>query len=278
MSLAQMLLIHETCALPCNVLTGRFLMSHAHTPNTATWRAPGKMSVIFSAHRVAAFLFLVQSVCMWGAFFVLAPSINWPASIDLPASEMLPLLLEKFPFVMSGYSLYLLHALVLIPLAVVLHSALGLSGPLGSTAVVFGVLAGLAKSLGIVRWIFMMPGLAASWVAPDASVATQAAISVIYEAFNAYAGGLGEVMGVGFFAGLWTLILSVALLDRGQTVLGFMGLAAAALLFVSLGSVLGIEMPILLTVSGIFWQLWTAALALWMGRSTGFLMAHNETG
>lgn len=224
---------------------------------------------VSAAARAAAILLMTQFCAMWGTFFVLAPSIDWPASLGLPASEMLPLLLEQFGFVFSGYTLYLIHAVLLVPVAVALHVALGLGGVLGGTATAFGVLAGIAKTLGIVRWLFLMPALAAAWVAPETTEAARAAISVIFNAFNAYAGGVGELMGVGLFAGIWTMLLSIALLRRGARVVGLFGLVAAAGLFTTLPSVLGLESAILLTLSGIVWQFWTAALAVSLWRGAG---------
>jgi len=217
------------------------------------------------AARAAALLLNAQFLCMWGAFFVLAPSIDWPASLDLPAAEMLPLLLDRFAAVFTGYSLYLAHAILLIPAAVAIHIALDLRGAMGGTATAFGALAGFAKMFGIVRWLFVMPALAAAWVAPDTSEGARAAISVTFDALNAHAGGVGELIGVGLFAGIWTVLLSISLLRRGWRATGLFGLAAAAGLFTTLPSVVGIESPILLTLSGIVWQIWTAtlAIALW---------------
>ena len=221
------------------------------------------------AARAAALLLSGQFLCMWGAFFVLAPSIDWPASPDLPAAETLPLLLDQFAAVFTGYSLYLVHAILLIPAAVALHIALGLRGPMGGTATAFGALAGFAKMFGIVRWLFVMPALAAAWVAPDTSEGARAAISVTFDALNAYAGEVGELIGVGLFAGIWTVLLSVSLLRRGWRATGLFGLAAAAGLFTTLLSIIGIENPILLTLSGIVWQIWTATLAVALWREAG---------
>lgn len=231
-----------------------------------------------SLHRTAAGLLLVQFACMWGAFFVLAPAIDWPASLGLPASAMLPLLLERFGAVFTGYALYLVHALTLVPLAVVLAAALRMGPTLGRVAIALGVLAGAAKALGIVRWLFLMPALATAYVAPEASEATRDAISVVFDAFNAYAGGVGELLGVGLFAGMWTVLLSLALLrlDGAARWIGFAGLPAALLLFSTLPSVLGIESPVLLTVSGIAWQFWTLALAVWLWRSARAATPNGE--
>ena len=233
------------------------------TPSTRIRTAGGNAS----PRRAAAALLLAQFACMWGAFFVLAPTIDWPASLDLPASAMLPLVLERSGAVSLGYGLYLAHALLLVPAAVAVHTALGRDDVLGRSAMTLGILAGAAKALGIVRWLFLMPVLAAAYVAPGATEAARAAISVVFDAFNAYAGGVGELLGVGLFAGLWTVLLSRMLLRHGARWLGWSGLGAAALLFTTLLSLVGIESPLLLTGSGILWQAWTAALAVWLWRA-----------
>lgn len=246
----------------------------ATSPLYAPQAASGQPDATLPPYRLAAFLLLAQFVCMWTAFFILMPAINWPASLDEAPSVILPLILDQAGPVFAGYSSYLFHALILIPLAVLLPLTLRMSRTMGSLVIVLGVLAGLAKALGIVRWIFLMPGLTMAYVDPAASEATKAAIEVTYDAFNAYAGGVGELLGVGFFAGVWTVLISVSLLrlGRGAQILGYAGLVAAFGLLSTLPSVVGIESPVLLTLSGIIWQLWTAALAIWhlrAGRAAG---------
>jgi hypothetical protein len=213
-----------------------------------------------------AALLLFQFATMWGAFFILAPAINWPASLDEPPAIILPLILDQSVAVFAGYLSYLIHALALIPLAILLRDALRLDGAIGRAVVTLGVLAGFAKALGICRWLFLMPALAAAYTDPAASPATKDAIAVVYEAFNAYAGGVGELMGVGLFAGVWTIVISIATLRLGWTVIGYAGFGAAALLLSTLLSVVGIESPIMLTLSGILWQFWTLALAITIWR------------
>lgn len=211
-------------------------------------------------------LLLLQFVTMWTAFFILAPAINWPASLDDPPSVMLPMILDQSTAVFAGYLSYLIHALALIPLAILLRDTLRLDGAMGRMVVALGVLAGFAKAFGIVRWLFLMPWLAAAYTDPSATPATQAAIEVVYGAFNAYAGGVGELLGVGFFAGVWTIVISVAVLRIGWTWIGYAGFGAAALLFSTLLSVVGIESPLMLTLSGILWQFWTLAFAITIWR------------
>lgn len=219
--------------------------------------------------RLAGGLLAAQFACMWGAFFILSSAINWPASLDEPPAVILPLILEQAGPVFSGYLLYFLHAVLLIPLAVLLRHTLCMSPVMGGVAVALGVLAGFAKMLGIIRWLVLMPGLALAWADPATGEAGRAATAALFNAFNAYAGGVGELMGVGLFAGLWTILLSVALLrlGGGARLLGLTGFAAAALLFTTLPAVVNLTPPVLLTLSGIAWQLWTLALAVWHVRS-----------
>lgn len=219
-----------------------------------------------ATRRAVSVLLIGQFAAMWGAFFILAPAIDWPASLDLPPEVMLPLIQDQSAAVFKGYLSYLVHALLLIPIAALMPRALGLEVGRGRVSMLLGGLAGFAKALGITRWIFLMPGLAVAFNAPDASVATRTAIAAVYQAFNAYAGGVGEILGVGLFAGLWTAVLSAALISSGARVLGGAGLVSALMLFSTLPSVVGFEAPILLTLSGIVWQFWTLALAIHLWR------------
>lgn len=215
----------------------------------------------------ASILLLFQFAAMWAAFFILSPAINWPASLDEPPAVIFPLILYRSGAVFAGYLSYLVHALALIPLAILLRDSLKLDGAMGAMVVTLGVLAGFAKALGISRWLFLMPGLAASYTDPSVTAAEQAALAVVYDAFNAYAGGVGELMGVGLFAGGWTIAISTTLVRQGNRVLGYAGFTAATLLMSTLLSVAGFASPLMLTLSGIFWQFRTLALAIVIWRN-----------
>jgi len=212
------------------------------------------------ARRATGLLLLVQFALMWTAFAILATAIDWPQSLGDPASVALPRLLDNAGAVALGYGAYLLSALAMIPLAVMLRDTLGMGTTLGRLAVAFGTIAGLAKALGIIRWHVLMPGLAQTWA--DGDPATRAAVAVAYEAFNAYAGGIGEVLGVALFSVLWTLTLAVALHRAGARTLAWVAAVSAVLLLVTIADRFGIDMGPVLTISGIFWQLVLAAIGI----------------
>jgi hypothetical protein len=210
-------------------------------------------------------LLILEFAVMLAAFLILSQAISWPASLDLPAREILPLVLDKAESIFAGYLSCFLNALILIPIAVLPGHTLRMSPVLGALVMVFGLAAGFARLLGIIRWIVLMPGLAAAYADPAASGPVRDAVAAVYEAFNAYAGGVGEFLGVALFTGIFTILVSVALQRLGGAArwLALGGYLAAALLFVTLLSVVGVEMPILLTVSGFCWHVWAAALGIW---------------
>jgi hypothetical protein len=219
-----------------------------------------------SLNRAAGLLLLVQFALMWTAFGILATAIDWPQSLGDPASVALPRILQNAGAVALGYGAYLLSALAMIPLAVMLRDTLGMGTTLGRLAVAFGTIAGLAKALGIIRWHVLMPGLAERYASGDA--ATQAAVTVVYEAFNAYAGGIGEVFGVALFSALWTLTLAVALYRAGARILAWVATLSAVLLLVTIADRFGIDMGPVLTISGILWQFVLAAIGIRHLRAT----------
>jgi len=62
------------------------------------------------------------------------------------------------------------------------------------------------------------------------------------------------------------VLLSVALIRKGAPLLAWAGVASAVPPFSTLLSVVGIASPLMLTLSGILWQFWTLALAIWLIR------------
>ncbi len=74
-------------------------------------------------------LLVLEPVLMYAAFFVLSSSINWPASLDEPASVNLPLVTQERGAVILGYGVYLAYSLLILPLSVMLYFTLKGRGP-----------------------------------------------------------------------------------------------------------------------------------------------------
>lgn len=211
-------------------------------------------------------IIIVQSLVMLIPIVVLGGAIGWPASLDEPAAVVLPLIREQRGAVAAGYFAYLLASVLIIPMALLLHRLLdGQAGALLAVAAAFGALAGVLKGLGIVRWLVLMPALADTYVDPATSATTRETVTVMYDAFNRYAGGVGENLGVMLFAGLFTVLLAAAIMRSPDLPrwLGPTGLATGALTVAGIAEVFGVEPGgLYLTAAGTIWQVWFVALAV----------------
>jgi hypothetical protein len=207
-----------------------------------------------SAGRIAFLLLAAQFALIWATFFILSGAIGWPASLRDPAAITLPRLLEHRGAVLAGYGCYLAAALLMVPAVAALNARFGLRGQLGGLALALAAIAASAKTIGIGRWLFAMPGLAAAQALPGAD---QASVALLFQALNDYAGGIGEVVGVGIASGALTLLLAFAVgRDRGRPAraLGaFAGLSGLALL-ATVPAGFGVPLGPVLTVSNTAWQ------------------------
>ncbi len=240
----------------------------AVTGTNAETRETGRIGL----YEWTALLLILEPILMYAAFFILSSSIDWPASLDEPASVNLPLIIEQRGAVILGYGSYLLYSLLILPLAVMLYFALKdrEASPLLAVAAAVGVISALARSLGIVRWLFLMPALADIYLDPASSEATREAVTVTYTAFNEYAGGVGEILGVGLTGALWVGLTSIALLrsERFPSWLGLLGLLAAILLLPGVLAIAGLDVgPLFAVVGGNALLIWMIALAVVLFRS-----------
>lgn len=215
------------------------------------------------AGRLAALFLLVQAGLILTTYQVLSSAINWPASLDDPAAITLPRLIVQAGPVMLGYGCYLASALLIIPATAALNLRLGLRGTMGTLALSLATFSAMAKAIGICRWLFAMPGLAQAFVAPGAD---QTTIALVFETLNAYAGGIGEIIGVGLVSGVWTLVIGLAVW-RDRTSLArplaiFLILSGLGL-FLTIPSGFGVELGPVLTLSNFAWQFSLIGLGLW---------------
>ncbi len=182
------------------------------------------------AARTLAALLLLQPTLFAVPMVVLGAAIGWPGSLRLPAGEILPLIHSNAATVQLGYWAYLLVSLAMVPLAFALRAwfiAHGQPAWPHDALAFLGATAGILKTLGIVRWLAAMPTLATLHAAP---AAPRAEIELAFTALNAYAGAVGELLGVQLASGLWMLGAGLALTRAGMVWPG-RALALAGLLF-----------------------------------------------
>lgn len=236
------------------------------TPNDTATAATRQINSVSICRQAAVFL-IIEVLLIFAPLIILGTAINWPASIDEPASINLPLILEKYGAMMTGYSIYLIYSLLFWPMTYLTGRAVVAGDTLNSifrVATGFAALSVLARALGIVRWLLAMPVLARMYTDPAASDETRESISMVYEMLNAYAGGVGELLGVSLFAAIW-LVLICILIVRSRIWpgwLGVFGLVAAASLLLNLLEMFGIDMGPMISVSETLQHLWMLATAI----------------
>ncbi len=227
---------------------------------------------VWDVRRSAGLLLLIEALLLFAPMAILGSAINWPASLSEPASVVLPAIFAEAGAVRLGYTIYLLYSVLFWPLAYLTARVVaggGELGPLLRIAVGFAALSTLARCLGIIRWLVVMPALATMYVDPSLGVQTREMITVVYDALNLYGGSIGEVLGVNLFAALWLVLVAVAILRSTALPrwLGLFGLVAAGMLFAAMIEMFGVDIGGLITVTTAGIQLWFLAAGVVLLRS-----------
>ncbi|MBI5941805.1 MAG: DUF4386 domain-containing protein [Caulobacterales bacterium] len=137
-------------------------------------------------------------------------------------------------------------------------------------ATLAGAGSALVQAIGLLRWPFVVPGLAATALDPAADPAARSAAVVVFGALNQFAGvALGEHLGQTLLAA-WTFALAVAVL-RGRLApapFGWLGLALVPLWILGQSELLATVVPGFLVVEAtpiafMGWQVWLLTLGLW---------------
>lgn len=131
-----------------------------------------------------------------------------------------------------------------------------------SLAAGVGVLAGLVQALGLLRWVMLVPVLAANYVAPGATDLDRALAVSGFEIANAYLGmGVGEHMGY-FFTALFTATVAVLIWHRWR-VLAWIALPLALGVAAGMAEPFGVPLAGLInTIAFSIWPLWALALGV----------------
>jgi len=198
----------------------------------------------FTIQQVTGGLFIVATVAFMVAATVLSATFDWPDILREPADVVLP------EFAAGGASLvwtwfavawtYAILAvpILLLPIALGRRTdvALRLATWAGAASVMFAL-------VGFLRWVFVVPPLADSYVNGDG--ATQTAVAAAWTAQHQYGGALlGEHLGQLLAIG-WSVTVSIIILRSGilPAWAGWLGLVASVLYLVNQGDILATAIP-----------------------------------
>jgi hypothetical protein len=230
--------------------------------------APRLAPIDLTSARPLAVLLVATALLAFAPVIVMGPAFGWPASLSRPAAEQLVAIHAHADAVTLGYGLYLLYSVLLAPALIGLAAAVAgrLDRPLAATVVAFAALGTLARSIGILRWLTVMPVLADRHASADAS--DRATAELVFDAITRYGGGIGEVLGVSLFTALALGVLAVG---------GFRNAAAPRLLVAGtfgMALVIGaLAMPVFggpevvpVAIAVTMLSTWLVACAVWVWR------------
>lgn len=220
-------------------------------------------------HRSAGSLAIFHALLFLLPFAVLGAAIGWPANLDMPAAHNLPLMLSQSAPIKLGYSVYLLYSLLFFPVILLISRAIAGKDELPlvlKLAVGFALLSTLARCLGIVRWLTVMPVLATQYQAADA--AGQSVIATVYTAFNTYAGGVGEILGVFLLSATSVALLASALWSRIDVPrwISLMAWATALGLFFLSLELFGLDLSAFIAPFSVLYMVWMVCLGVYLIR------------
>jgi hypothetical protein len=217
-------------------------------------------------NRITGLFLILVPLAFNAVFFALGSSFRYPEILREPSADILTAFAAGGAGLVTLWYLFAATALLAVPLALLLYGVFREEHPqLALAAAITGVISGLVQAFGLLRWVFLVPGLAAIFTSPAADPATGAAAVVVFEAAHQYLGvAIGEHLGY-LFTGAWTILLSVMMFKSSifRPWLGVVGIVAA------LGVAVGMLEPagwsgagVVNAISYIVWSLWLCAMGV----------------
>lgn len=219
--------------------------------------------------RVTGWLFAVGAVTFAVAATILSSTFEWPDILREPPEVVLPAFVAGgTSLVWTWFAVAWTYAILLVPI-LLLPAALGRrEDPVLRAATFVGASSVLLSLIGFLRWVFVVPALADSYVAGDPT--TVAAVAAAWTAQHQFGGALlGEHLGQLLVIG-WSITVSVVILRSGVLArwVGWAGLVASVLYLSGQGDILATAVPSFPVwdlgglLGSTLWGLWVLALGV----------------
>ncbi len=221
----------------------------------------------YTDRRLAGTLLILVPIVFTACFTLLQMQFEYPDILRQPTADILAKFQAGGTSLVVVWYVLTLSAVFLIPIALLLHRILAAHDDSTTlrVATAFGIIAGVAQTLGFLRWPFLVPHLTSTYFAPETSEAQRAATVVVFESFHRYAGmAVGEHLGY-LSTSLWTIGIALLMWRSPQfgRLFGLTGVAFA------LGIATGLLEPAGVTfvgpinaISYIAWALWLIAVGI----------------
>jgi hypothetical protein len=219
--------------------------------------------------RMTGALFVGSSLAFAGAATVLSSTFDWPDVLREPADVVLPgVVAGGTSLVWTWFATAWTYALLAVPI-LLLPAVLGRrNDPVLRAATYLGATSVVLSVIGFLRWVFVVPPLADSYVTGDGT--TRAAVSAAWTAQHQFGGALlgehlGQLLAIGWSVTVCGIILRTRVLPRWLAVTG---LVVSTVYLLNQGDVLATAVPgfPVWDLAGLLgstgWGLWVAALGV----------------
>jgi len=219
--------------------------------------------------RTTGSLFVLGALAFAGAATALSSTFDWPDILREPADVVLPAFVAGGTgLVWTWFATAWTYAALVVPI-LLLPTVLGRrNDPALVAATYVGATSVVLSLIGFLRWVFVVPPLAESYVAGDET--TRAAVDAAWTAQHQFGGALlGEHLGQ-LLVIAWSLTLSVIIV-RSRVLprwLGVAGLVVSGVYLLNQGDILATSVPgfPVWDLAGLLgstgWGLWVAALGV----------------
>ena len=192
-------------------------------------------------------------------FFSLARAFEYPDILRQPTDTILKKFSEGGRRLVMLWYAFGLTSLGAIPLALLFQQVFPEQPQLAAASAIIGVIGGLVQVMGLFRWTFLVPSLAAQYNAPDASHATRDSVAVTFNAFHQYIGvAVGEHLGY-LFTGSWTILIGIMMINSPlfTPLLGVIGILSAVGILSGMAEPFGWKPAGMINaMSYIAWSIW----------------------
>lgn len=193
---------------------------------------------------VTGSLFIASTVAFMIAATVLSMTFDWPDILREPADVVLPeFAAGGASLVWTWFAVAWTYAVLAVPI-LLLPTALARRGDAALRVATFlGAASVLLALIGFLRWVFVVPALADSYLNGDEG--TRSAVAAAWTAQHQYGGALlgehlGQLLAIGWSATVSVIILRSHVMPAWA---GWLGLVASALYFVNQGDILATAVP-----------------------------------
>jgi hypothetical protein len=219
--------------------------------------------------RLTGWLLVIGAVAFAVAATMLSSTFEWPDILREPPEVVLAAFQDGGTgLVWTWFAVAWTYAILLVPI-LLFPAAVGRGDdPVLRAATFVGAASVLLSLIGFLRWVFVVPPLAAAYVAGDPT--TQVAVAAAWTAQHQFGGALlGEHLGQLLAIG-WSITVSVLILRTGMLArwAGWAGLVASVLYLANQGDILSTAIPSFPVwdlgglLGSTLWGVWVIALGV----------------